>query len=256
MKHTLENIPCTSLECVVHEEGKVCSSFENDNSFVEQQEQYELDEGTRISKCLELKHNPFEGPEIITDLQMVEGIASYLEGVPELRYENWSRLSLEQRKQVLNELEKNIAQIEHRPALTVDVELMKPKTLGYQSASQQKIALNSMYVNSNSPEIHREVIDTIIHEGRHAYQHYNVDVKLIHESVSEVKSWEENFYDPQYKYYQSTGQLILIPFNDGKIHNVDYRLYYYQPVEIDARNFASNIMKRLEDRGIVAKFVG
>lgn len=216
----------------------------------------ELAETSERLETTENLSSPLEVCEVVTDREMVEGIASYLEGVPELRYENWSKLSLEQRKQVLNELETNIARIEHRPALTVDVELMKPKTLGYQSASQQKIALNSMYVNSNSPEIHREVIDTIIHEGRHAYQHYNVDVKLIHESVSEVKSWEENFYDPQYKYYQSTGQRVLIPFNDGKIHNVDYRLYYYQPVEIDARNFAADVMKRLEDRGIVAKFVG
>lgn len=247
MKHTLENMSVETQECAFFKDEK-------ENTHWEHQEHYELDESIYINECLELKHTPFEGPEIVTDLQMVEGITAYLEGVPELRYEEWTKLSLEQRKQLLNELEKNIAEIEHRPALKVDIEQMKPKTLGYHSPSQQRIALNHLYVNSNSPEIHREVIDTIIHEGRHSYQHYNVDVKLIHESVSEVKSWEENFYDPQYKYYQSTGQQILIPFNDGKIHNVDYRLYYYQPVEIDARNFASDIMKRLEDKGIVAKF--
>lgn len=254
MKHTSENISGATQECTFFEEGKALSRLEDENTYAELLEHSELDEGIYINEYTEFKRTPLEGPEIVTDLQMVEGIAKYLKSVHELRYENWSRLSSEQRKQVLNELEKNIARIEHRPALTVDVELMQPKTLGYQSASQHKIALNSMYVNGNNPEIHREVIDTIIHEGRHAYQHYNVDVKLIHESVSEVKSWEENFYDPQYKYYQSTGQLVLIPFNDGKIHNVDYRLYYYQPVEIDARNFAADVMKMLEEDGIVAKF--
>lgn len=248
MKHTSENISGATQECTFFEEGKAFFRLEDENTYAELLEHSELDDSIYINEYTEFKHTPLEGPEIVTDLQMVEGIAKYLKSVPKLRYENWSKLSLEQRKQVLNELEKNIARIEHRPALAVDVELMKPKTLGYQSASQQKIALNSMYVNSNSPEIHREVIDTIIHEGRHAYQHYNVDVKLIHESVSEVKSWEENFYDPQYKYYQSTGQRVLIPFNDGKIHNVDYRLYYYQPVEIDARNFASDVMKKLEEK--------
>lgn len=195
----------------------------------------------------------FETMEFITDLEMVEGIANYLENVPEIRYENWSELSLKEKEALLNKLEQNIAAIEHRPALKVELEEMPKNNLGYQSASENKIVLNSLYVNTNDPNMHREVIDTIIHEGRHAYQHYNVDVKMIHESWSEVLTWAENFYDPQYRYYQTTGQKIIIPFKDGSFHNVDFRLYYYQPVEIDARNFASDIMNRLESKGIVNK---
>ena len=49
----------------------------------------------------------------------------------------------------------------------------------------------------------------------------------------------------------NTGQRIVIPYNDGSLHDVDFRLYYYQPVEIDARNFADDVMKRLEEKGIV-----
>lgn len=44
-----------------------------------------------------------------------------------------------------------------------------------------------------NPNIHKEVINTILHEGRHAYQHYNVDVKCIHESGAEVETWREKF---------------------------------------------------------------
>jgi len=31
---------------------------------------------------------------------------------------------------------------------------------------------------------------------------------------------------------------------DGSLHDVDFRFYYCQPVEIDARNFADDVMKR------------
>lgn len=189
--------------------------------------------------------------EFVTDLEMTEGIADYLESVDDLKYENWCNLSLEQREALLNELEQNIAAIEHRPAVKVELEDMEPCHFGYQDENNHKIVLNSRLVGVNSTAMHREVIDTIVHEGRHAYQHYNVDVKLIHESSSEVKTWEQNFYDPDYQYYCSGTQKIFIPYNDGSIHDVDFRLYYYQPVEIDARNFANDVLAKLEDRGFV-----
>lgn len=205
-----------------------------------------------LGKFLEMSNVSFETPEVLTDLEMTENIADYLETVEEFKFENWNKLSLEQKAEVLNRVEQNIAAIEHRPALKVELEQMEPRHLGYQSASENKIVLNTLYVSSNDPQMHREVLDTIIHEGRHAYQHYNVDVKSIHESGAEVATWRENFYDPQYQYYQSTGQKIIIPYNDGSVHDVDFRLYYYQPVEIDARNFAEDVMSRLEEKGIVS----
>lgn len=197
-------------------------------------------------------YNPgLEQIEIVTDLEMTEGIAACLESVEEIRYENWSKLSLEERAVVLNRIEQKIAEIERRPAVSVYVEDMDANSLGYHSNTEHKIALNAKYVGANNPNSHREVIDTIIHEGRHAYQRYNVDVKCIHESVSEVKQWEKNFYDPEWGYYSYRGQKIYIPFNDGKIHDVGFRLYANQPVEIDARNFAADVLARLEDKGIV-----
>ena len=206
-------------------------------------------------ESLEFLQSRIETTEIVTDLEMVEGIADYLESIDDIKFENWSKLSLEQKETVLNRIEQHIASIEHRPALKVELELMGPRDLGYQSPFEHKIALNSMYVASNNPGVHREVLDTIIHEGRHAYQHYNVDVKNIHESGAEVATWRENFYDPRYQYYHSTGQKIIIPYNDGSRHDVDFRLYYYQPVEIDARNFAKDVMDRLEVKGVIAKSV-
>lgn len=209
------------------------------------------EEVTDTQENIESMQSRYEMTEIVTDMEMTEGIADYLETVDELKYENWCKLSLSQRAEVLNKIEQNVAAIEHRPALKVELEQLEPRSLGYQCAAENKIVLNTLYVGANSRDHHREVIDTIIHEGRHAYQHYNVDVKMIHESTGKVMSWEENFYDPNFQYYRSGSQKILIPYHDGSIHDVDYRLYYYQPVEIDARDFAKDVMNKLTERGFI-----
>lgn len=221
---------------------------------VEPLSEYSSDSQEQLKDILENQESlqsRLETTEIVTDLEMTEGIANYIETVEEFKLENWSKLSLEQKAEVLNRVEQNIAAIEHRPPLKVELEKMDYRTFGYQSASEHKIVLNTLIVGANDRKIHREVIDTIIHEGRHAYQHYNVDVKMIHESVSEVMTWAENFYNPEYQYYRSGTQTVLIPYNDGIIHNADYRLYYYQPVEIDARNFAADVLSKLEKDGFV-----
>lgn len=193
-----------------------------------------------------------EQMEIITDVEMINEVVDYLETIDALNYMEWSKLTISERLAVLNYVESGLAQIEHRPALNVQFKDLDIKCLGYHCDSERLIVLNSKYVGANDPLIHREVIDTIIHEGRHAYQHYNVDVKCIHESLSEVKEWEKNFYDPQWRYYSYKGQKIYIPFDDGETVDVGYRLYANQPVEIDARNFASEVLHKLESKSVIA----
>lgn len=195
------------------------------------------------------RNHGVEKLEILHDSEVTEQIAEYLSGLEDLKFENWTKLSLEQRKELLNRIEQQIAEIEHRPPLPIDVEKMKASTFGYQSNYYHKIALNSLYVGSNSKNDYLEVIDTIIHEGRHAYQHYNVDKKLIHDSASIVNTWRENFYDPKYQYYNSGSCIIPVK---GRLQDVGFRLYYYQPVEIDARNFASDVLLKLKQKGFLS----
>lgn len=190
--------------------------------------------------------------EMLTDHEMTENIASYLKGVENLRLENWTQLSIEKRTELLNQIEQRIAAYEHRPPLKVEIKDMPPRRMGYQDSYNHKIVLNSKIVGSNNPNMHREVIDTIIHEGRHAYQHYNVDVRCIHESPSEVAQWRENFYSEKFGYYTHQGKQILIEYGHGRKMDVDYRLYYHQPVEIDARNFASDVMLKLKQEGFIS----
>lgn len=188
----------------------------------------------------------FEPYECLNDVVVTEQIAEYLSGLESLKYENWKNLTLEQRRNMLNTIEYRIAQIEHRPPVPIKVEKLEPQTFGYQDSYNNLIALNSKYVMSDSKESYKDVIDTIIHEGRHAYQHYNVDKKCIHDSLSVVNTWRENFYDPKYKYYSGSTVIVIGP---NKIGDVGFRLYYYQPVEIDARNFASDVMLKLKNKG-------
>jgi hypothetical protein len=191
----------------------------------------------------------FEPFECLNDAVVTEQIAEYLSGLESLKYENWKNLTLEQRCDLLNTIEYRIAKIEHRPPVPIKVEKMAPQTFGYQDSYNKIIALNSKYVMSDSKESYKDVIDTIIHEGRHAYQHYNVDKKCIHDSLSVVNTWRENFYDPKYKYYSGSSVVVIGP---NQIGDVGYRLYYYQPVEIDARNFASDVMLKLKQKGFLA----
>lgn len=191
----------------------------------------------------------FESYECLNDAQVTEEIADYLSGIESLKYENWKNMSLEQRSELLNAIEYSIAQIEHRPPLPIKVEKMASNVFGYQDSYNKLIALNSKFVMSDSKEAYKDVLDTIIHEGRHAYQHYNVDHKCVHDSLSEVNTWRENFYDPKYKYYSGDTLVVIGP---NKIGDVGFRLYYYQPVEIDARNFAADVMLKLKNKGFLS----
>ncbi len=192
-----------------------------------------------------------EKHEQLYDSEVSKEIASELGCMEGLRYENWTNLSENEKLELLNNVEQTQATLERRDAMTVEFEDLPRNTFGYQDADNNKIVINRAHIQSDHPYYHRETIDTIIHEGRHAYQHYNVDIRTIHESDAEVASWRENFYDPKYGYYQSLGQKMYIPVGDDTYHEMsDNRLYEYQPVEIDARNFASDVMSKLDEQGL------
>lgn len=214
----------------------------------------------------ELSENCFEGSheysknlideyvekhERLYDSEVSKEIATELGSMEGLRYENWTHLSENEKLELLNDVEQTQAALERRDAMTVEFEDLPRNTFGYQDADNNKIVINRAHIQSDHPFYHREAIDTIIHEGRHAYQHYNVDIRTTHESDAEVASWRENFYDPKYGYYHSQGQKMYIPVGDGTYQEMsDNRLYEYQPVEIDARNFASDVMSKLDEQGL------
>ena len=149
-KSHLEKILVSDLSSV--QEVQPISSQKEDNQFeslganVEAVEQVERS----TDKLESFKRNGTEKLEVLYDSEVTEQIAEYLSSLEELRFENWTKLSLEQRKELLNRIERQIAAIEHRPPLPIDVEKMKASTFGYQSSYYHKIGLNSLYGGSNS----------------------------------------------------------------------------------------------------------
>lgn len=181
--------------------------------------------------------------EAPSDKVQQEQIAEALCDMEELDFDNWTKLSVKGKVEVLNKLEQRIADIEHRPAATIRAEEMDPELNGYELDGE--IALNQENLQNTdlAPENLEKVLETLIHEGRHAYQDYNVNERMVHSSEAQVESWRENYEVLGY----ASGEPIynsIFGFeytNDGLRH-VGARLYYYQPVEIDARQFAADTM--------------
>lgn len=98
---------------------------------------------------------------------------------------------------------------------------------GYFSPNQLDITINSRYIESNSLKDYKESLDTIVHEGRHAYQHYNLTIREVHPREGELTNWKWNEFDMGYR--------------NARIHG--FKAYWSQPLECDARAFAEDVLK-------------
>ena len=195
--------------------------------------------GTEVKETYE----QLEAPQ---DYIQIEQISDLLENCKELKFENWTKLELSEKIDVLNDLESRIAEIEHRPACPVrydatmgEIEVYGDQVygrMGGYSPDTKDITLNANLLESSDPRVYLEVIDTIVHEGRHAYQDYNINVCEVHPRHSEVESWAETMGDGKWGYWGDCSTLI------------GQRLYEQQSVEIDARNFAHDVTDKITEK--------
>ena len=195
--------------------------------------------GTEVKETYE----QLEAPQ---DYIQIEQISDLLENCEELKFENWTKLELSEKIDVLNDLESRIAEIEHRPACPVrydatmgEIEVYGDQVygrMGGYSPDTKDITLNANLLESSDPRVYLEVIDTIVHEGRHAYQDYNINVCEVHPRHSEVESWAETMGDGKWGYWGDCSTLI------------GQRLYEQQSVEIDARNFAHDVTDKITEK--------
>lgn len=179
------------------------------------------------------------------DIEQIELVSDVLSDMQELKFENWEQLSLDERIDVVNKLETRVAEIECRPSCPIYIEDMGSISiedgnvygrLGGFNPDTKDITLNVEMLKSNDPAALRETLDTIIHEGRHAYQDYNVNECEVHSRHSEVLSWAETMEGGKWGYCGGSSSLL------------GQRLYEQQSVEIDARNFALDVLDKYEDK--------
>lgn len=192
----------------------------------------------------------FEAP---TDQVQIERIASYMSTCESLKFENWSKLSADQMIQVFNELDREIAIIEHRhPQIVKHGKFDEPNLFGVHVGNEIIINSELLAKSALNPEILAKTLETFIHEGRHAYQCYNVFERRVHQSNATIDSWAENMqpYSPDNRLGYYSGDPVKIPligpisFTNEYLTDIGGRLYYYQPTEIDARIFASDVMEK------------
>jgi len=198
-----------------------------------------IDSNPEIAKMLEPIRDqiPTKYLEAPDDMEQVRLISEIMSATPELKPEVWKELSLQKRIDVLNKLENQIAQIEHRNPCPIVVEDLGKITktphgllgsMGVHSTNgfgKEEITINSRLIMSDDPEFFEEALNTLIHEGRHSYQTYNLTHRSVHTSAGDLTNWYRNLNE--FGYQRS---------------KFGYKLYWMQPIEADARKFAEDVL--------------
>ncbi|MBP3452310.1 MAG: hypothetical protein J6M20_01165 [Clostridia bacterium] len=127
---------------------------------------------------------------------------------------NWQPLLLSEKRNVLQVLENRIAATEGRRARNVVLEEMAPGYYGFYNHDDP----TNLHISFAAIDDVNDALDTLYHEGRHAYQHDCID--------------------------NNTGfpQPILKQFQDGFFNNIspeeNYQAYFNNFTEKDARDFS------------------
>ena len=149
--------------------------------------------------------------------------------IPVLEYDKWKTLSFDKRMEVLQQLENEVAQIAHRPPCIVVSQNLGEGHLGFYEQGSNCITINENYIKST--DCYDAVLDTLIHEGRHAYQDYNLNVRETHPRHGDISNWNLN---------------ELHGYQD--VEHCGFKAYQLQPVESDARAFAEDVLNHYQDK--------
>ena len=104
---------------------------------------------------------------------------------------NMAALSTGQKVAVFQAIEDRMAYEQGREPGVVVAERMPWRTRGYYEHGRGTIALNEELMD-HSPDGGAYLVATVIHEGRHRYQHLVVDGVVHHANPSEVEIWARN----------------------------------------------------------------
>ena len=143
-----------------------------------------------------------------------------------------AKASNKERVDMMDEFAKELAVL-YGLDIDIDITVDKVSSWGYYSHDEKKAVFNiaALMIDSNDESFKAvvfEVIDTIIHELRHAVQHKSVSDPAFWDIGEErAKAWETNMRN-----YIRAG--------------VDPRGYARQPIEADATAFAGTVMSEVK----------
>ena len=154
---------------------------------------------------------------------------SYQDSLHLLNNSEWNKLSLQNRAAVMQSIENEVARREGRPPCNVSLFSEAPRngliSAGKYNRANGSIEINAYHLNGNTDGC----LNTIMHEGRHAYQHKAAKGEIPHYNQAELKAWRDNMKPGHY----------IEPEKNR-------RAYYNQPLEADAREYAFITSKQIQ----------
>lgn len=153
-----------------------------------------------------------------------------------LNDDRWKQCSIEQKIEVLSGIEQEIAMREKRLPCSLkpyrDITHIDGSiSLGQYDRITKDISINIVQLERGSEygDNYRVHLDTILHEGRHAYQDQAVLGYVDEKNIELVRQWKENMKPGHY----------ISP-------KQNYLRYYMQPIEADAREYAIRLCQQIE----------
>ncbi len=161
---------------------------------------------------------------------------TYAESLHLLNDGSWKALDISEKIAVLQAVENEFARRENRQACEVSPKYIPRDkkdgiTMGFYSRATQEITINMEQLSSDSKYGNDSIahLDTVLHEGRHAYQDQAVKGIIRHDNTGELSQWRMNMKPGNY-----------IPYKQNP------RAYYKQPIERDAFAYAERMVKQIK----------
>lgn len=147
------------------------------------------------------------------------------------KLKKWSRLSYSQRLKYCQKLERIEAKTLKRAEYQIVIKDMDDLNLaGRCVSSQNQLLIDDNYIKEDDKRF--ELMCTIFHEGRHAFQFEKINSKKKHSIFSKAYWWKKNL--------------------EGYVNNSEcgdkQSFYAMQPVELDANNYALKRLKSFKFR--------
>jgi hypothetical protein len=153
-----------------------------------------------------------------------------------LKPENWSYATPSERKDALQEIERQCAAGDNRAERTINYFREPAGKHGYYKIDDPM----SIHINESDLELStpHEVVNTVAHEGRHAYQHDCITDSANHPEISDHR---------RNKWSYSLNCPVIANPNDSDYEET-FEIYFNQPTEVDAREYAHSLCSQLADQ--------